>query len=213
VGWSDTYTVIALIGSLIALVLFIIVELRQEEPLLELRSFRSFDFTKGIIVSWINQIALFGSILLIPLFLQQVRAFSSFESGLLVIPQAVMAFIAMMIGGKASDKIGTRPIIFAGLLSLSAALYLLSGLQSDTSKYVLISRVTPLISTGQQVFVSFAVAIMTGLLTSNISKHMSLGKDITPAEVAGFHDTFLVALILALCGIVLSLFLSKPKAN
>ncbi|AIQ70117.1 MDR family MFS transporter [Paenibacillus graminis] len=240
-GWGDTYTIIALIGSLTALVLFIIIELSQQNALLELRSFRSFDFTKGIVLSWVNQIALFGSILLIPLFLQQVRGFSSFESGLLIIPQAVMSFIAMIIGGKLFDKIGARPVVFSGLVILSTALYLLSGLQADTSVYVMmsyfailglgqglgtmtlnnhilqsapkdfISRVTPLISSGQQVFVSFSVAIMTGLLTSSITRNMNLGTDPVAAQVAGFHHTFQTALILALCGLVLSLFLSKPK--
>jgi EmrB/QacA subfamily drug resistance transporter len=240
-GWNDVYTIVAVLGSLIALALFIIVELKQKEPLLELRSFRSIEFTKGIVLSWVNQIALFGSILMIPLFLQQVRGFSSFESGLLVIPQAIMSFAAMMIGGKAFDKYGARPVVFSGLLILSTALYLLSGLRTDTSIYVmmsyfavlglgqglgtmtlnnhilqsapkeLISRVTPLTSTGQQVFVSFAVAIMTSLLSSNISKNISLGQDPASAQMSGFHDTFLVAFVLALCGVVWSLFLGKSK--
>lgn len=138
-GWGDRITIISLAFSFIALALFIFVELRQKEPLLELRSFRSLEFSKGMILTWINQFALFGSILLIPIFLQQVRGFSSFESGLLVIPQALISFAGMIIGGKLFDKFGARPVVFSGLVLLSTGLFLLSRLQNDTSVYVMIS--------------------------------------------------------------------------
>lgn len=243
-GWGDMYTVITLITSLVLLALFIIVELRQEKPLLELRSFRSLEFTKGVILTWTHQIALFGSILLIPLFLQQVRGYSSFESGLLIIPQAIFSFIGMQIGGKMFDKYGARPVVFAGLSLLAASLYLLSGMQSDTSIYWmmsyfammglgqgltmmqlgthvmksapknLISRVTPLTASTQQIVGSFAVTIMSGLLSSNIANHMShVQKDtageVIQAMISGFHDTFLFSCTLAFCGVIISLFLRQ----
>lgn len=84
-------------------------ELRRQEPLLALQAFRSREFTKGMILTWFNQLAKFGTILLIPLDLQQARGFSSFESGLLVIPQAVLSFLSMMVGGKWFDKQGALP--------------------------------------------------------------------------------------------------------
>lgn len=150
----------------------------------------------------------------------------------------------MIIGGKLFDKFGARPVVFSGLVLLSTGLFLLSRLQNDTSVYVmisyfaimglgqglttmqlgthvlkaapkdLISRVTPLTASAQQIVGSFAVAIMSGLLTSNIATHMSQGNQKLPsaAMVAGFHDTFLVSLVLALCGVVLSLFLRNPKS-
>jgi EmrB/QacA subfamily drug resistance transporter len=243
-GWGDKYTLITLMFAIITLTLFIFVELRQKEPLLELRSFRSFEFSKGMILTWINQFALFGSILLIPLFLQLVRGFSSFESGLMVIPQAIISFVGMIIGGKLFDKYGARLPVFSGLVLLSTGLFLLTRLQNDTNVYVmisylaimglgqglstmqlgthvlkaapkdLISRVTPLTASAQQIIGSFAVAIMSGLLTSNIASHKSqtnIGGVDVQAMVAGFHDTFLISMALALCGMVISLFLRKQK--
>jgi EmrB/QacA subfamily drug resistance transporter len=245
-GWADAYTLLSLVFGLIALSVFITVELRQKEPLLELRSFRSFEFTKGIILVWINQIALFGSILLIPLYLQQVRGFSSFQSGLMIIPQALVSFAGIMAGGRLFDRYGARIPVFSGLVLLSTALLLLSRLGTDTPVYVmigyfalmglgqglttmqlgthvlkaapkdLISRVTPLTTSAQQIIGSFAIAIISGLLSSNIAGHMSLADLNTPsaqtaAMVAGFHDTFLIPLSLALSGVVLSLFLRKQE--
>ncbi|WP_438434779.1 MDR family MFS transporter [Gorillibacterium sp. sgz500922] len=225
--------------SLAALVAFVLVEIRQKEPLLALQAFRSREFTKGMILTWFNQIAMFGTILLIPLYLQQVRGFSTFHSGLLVIPQALASFLGMMAGGKWLDKRGTRPVVFTGLCVLSTAILLLSGLRADTPEAAIIgflillglgqglttmqvgthvlkaapkewiSRVTPLTSSSQQIVNSFAVAIVSGFLTNRIAEHATGSANPLQAMVGGFHDTFLLTLALALCGLLLSLLLRK----
>ncbi|MFD2878302.1 hypothetical protein ACFTAO_23380 [Paenibacillus rhizoplanae] len=76
-GWSNLWTLAPLAGGLVILAVFIWNELRQKHPLLELRVFRSPTFVHGISVAWLNQIALFGSILLFPLYLQQVKGANS----------------------------------------------------------------------------------------------------------------------------------------
>ena len=58
------------------------------------RAFRSADFTRGIIISWIMQ-AVFGSVLLFPLLLQQIRGFAPLTTGLILLPQAVGSMIFM----------------------------------------------------------------------------------------------------------------------
>ena len=77
--------------------------------------FRSSDFTRSIILSWISQIALFGSMLMIPLYLQNVRGFSALESGLTTLPMAICSMIFMPISGKLFDKLGARPLALTGL--------------------------------------------------------------------------------------------------
>lgn len=67
--------------------LFVIVELLQKHLLLELRVFRSSDFTRGIILSWVTQAALFGSMLFVPLYLQQIRNYTPLETGLILLPK------------------------------------------------------------------------------------------------------------------------------
>lgn len=245
-GWADITTMMSITIGVIFLTTFILVEIRKKEPLLELRSFLSSEFSKGMILTCLNWTALAGSALLIPLFLQQVRGFSSFESGLLVIPQAIMSFIGMQLGGKLFDKYGARPVVFVGLVFLASALGGLSGIRETSrlelligfiafmglgqglatmplSTYVLksapehlISRVTPLTASAQQVFGSFAVALMSGFLTSNIKSHLASVTSGLPgseagAMTAGFCDTFLISMILAVCGVILSLFLRKSE--
>jgi EmrB/QacA subfamily drug resistance transporter len=246
--WTNISTIISLIIGSVSLGIFIFIELRKSEPLLELRSFSSIEFTKGMVITCLNWTALFGSTLLIPLYLQQIRGFSSFESGLFIIPQAIMSFIGMQIGGRLFDKYGVRPVVFTGLLLLSSALICLSGVQIDTNIYLLIgyfslaglgqglttmqlsthvlkstpekliSRVTPLTASAQQIFGSFAVAIMSGLLTSNIQKHMvninvNLQRAQIQAMAAGFQDTFVISLVLAILALITSVFLRDAKAK
>jgi EmrB/QacA subfamily drug resistance transporter len=244
IGWSTNEALIGLIVGGVALLLFIFVELRQKQPLLELRVFSSSDFTRGIVISWISQIAMFGAIVLIPYFLQQIRGYSSFQTGLIMLPQALAAGIFMPIGGRLFDKIGARPLAVTGLSVITIALYLLSRITLDTSLFMvmlplgligsgmgmsmmainthvlqsaprrLVSRVTPLTTAAQQVMVSFAVAGLTGYLTTKITDHIKAGsgKPID-AAVAAFGDTFFLAAGIAVIGAILALILRKPKKN
>jgi len=243
-SWSSTGAIWGLAVGGTALVLFIFVELSHKHPLLELRVFRSSDFTRGIILSWVTQAALFGSMLFVPLYLQQVRGYTPLETGLILLPQALSSGIGMPLGGRLFDKIGARPLAFVGLSIISTALYLLSGITVDTSLPVImmclalmglgmgltmmpvnthvlnsaprewVGRVTPLTTAAQQVVVSFAVAGMTGYLTSQIAVHMGeikQGSNPLVAAVQGFNDVFLLAAFIAGAGILLSLILRKPK--
>jgi EmrB/QacA subfamily drug resistance transporter len=244
VGWSSTGALIGLLVGGVALLLFIIVELRQKQPLLELRVFSSSDFTRGVVISWIAQIAMFGAIVLIPFFLQTVRGYTSFHTGLIMLPQALAAGIFMPIGGRLFDKIGARPLAISGLSIITIALFLLSRITLDTTLFMvmlplfligsgmglsmmainthvlqsaprrLVSRVTPLTTAAQQVMVSFAVAGLTGYLTTRITDHIKgNGAAGTPidASVAAFGDTFFLAACIAVTGALVALILRKPK--
>ncbi|WP_068617959.1 MDR family MFS transporter [Paenibacillus tuaregi] len=247
-NWGNPSSMIFIIVGLILLVIFILVEIRKEEPLLELRSFRSREFSKGVILTCLNWMALAGSSLLIPLYLQQVKGFTPFESGLVVIPQAILSFTGMVIGGKLFDRYGVKPVVFAGLVLLTTALAGLSAIQEPSNLYLLIgcisimglgqglatmplsthvlksapekfiSRVTPLTTSVQQVFGSFAIAAMSGFLTTHIQNHTAqINTDLPGVQVgamaAGFCDTFFLSMILAICGVIMSLFLRKSEVK
>jgi EmrB/QacA subfamily drug resistance transporter len=242
--WGSTQAITGLIVGGIALILFIFVELRHKQPLLELRVFGSSDFTRGIIISWLSMMALFGSFLLVPMYLQIVKGFTPLKSGLMSIPQVLMSGLMMPIGGKLFDKIGARPLAITGMALVSVGLFLLSQLSVDTGAgYVivalmftgagmgfsmmpvnthilkaaprrLVSRVTPLTTAAQQVVVSFAVAGLTGYLTTRTAHHMALtAGNKGAAMVAAFGDTFYFAAWLAVAGGVVALILRKPKSS
>ncbi|RJX38824.1 DHA2 family efflux MFS transporter permease subunit [Paenibacillus pinisoli] len=200
-SWTSASAITGLTVGGIALILFIIVELRQKQPLLELRAFKSSDFTRGIVLTWVIQLALFGALLIVPLYLQGVMHYSALESGWILMPYAICAAIGMPISGRLFDKIGARPLAICGLSVVSIALFILSGLSMDTPLWLimvcisvmglgmgfsmmplnthvlsaaprhLVGRVTPMTTAAQQVVVSFAAAGLTGYLTSQMTFH------------------------------------------
>jgi MFS family permease len=189
---------------------------------------------------------MFGAIVLIPYFLQNIRGYSSFHTGLIMLPQALAAGIFMPIGGRLFDKIGARPLVITGLSVITLALFLLSQITLDTKLIMvmlplgligcgmglsmmainthvlqsaprrLVSRVTPLTTAAQQVMVSFAVAGLTGYLTTRIGDHMAGSKttgNLINSSVAAFGDTFFLAACIAVSGAVIALILRKPRKN
>ncbi|WHX46951.1 MDR family MFS transporter [Paenibacillus woosongensis] len=242
--WSSPVTLTALLVGGTALIIFIIVELNKKEPLLELRVFGSSDFTRGVLLSWIVQIALFGAILMVPLYLQNVRGFTPLQSGFTTLAQALASMTMMPIGGRLFDKWGARPLAMTGLTLISTALFLLSQIKVDTAIIMvvvplilmgagmgmtmmplnthilnsaprkLVNRVTPLTSATQQVVTSFAIAGLTGYLTSNITKHMTAPEtagDVMASSTLAFGDTFFLTACIAVAGLLLSILLRKPK--
>lgn len=227
--------------GIITLILFIWNELRQKNPLLELRVFSSRTFTYGIILAWMNQIALFGSILLFPIFLQQVKGLSPMEAGLYVIPQAILSTIGINIGGKLFDRYGVRLVAILGTLSLSSALFTLTYINIHSSSIFimcsfafvglgqgltmmqinthvlrsapkeLVSRVTPITTSMQQIMSSFGITITTGYLASQI-KNLSSQHTIEQVGSA-FGHTFWITFAFGITALLLSLFLKGSKSE
>lgn len=240
-SWTSKETLTGLIVGGVTLLIFIFVELRHKQPLLELRVFSSSDFTRGILIAWISQIALFGSFLVIPLYLQNVKGYGAFETGLIMLPNALASGVMMPIGGRLFDKVGARPMAFTGLTVITGALFMFSKISIDSSNaYVmftlglmgagmgfsmmpvnthvlqsaprhLVTRVTPLTTAAQQVMVSFAVAGMAGFLSSGIKEYLPKSETPLKAMVSAYSDTFLLAAGIAVCGALLAIILRKPK--
>jgi hypothetical protein len=136
----------SILAPLIAIVLgtFMAV-LDTTQPLLELRVFRSPDFSLAIVVQWTAQIAMMGGTFLVPLFLQQLRVYGAFDTGLALLPQAVGAALFMPIGGKLFDMLGLRTLALAGTAQMLASTWILSQVSASTTATALI---VPLILRG-----------------------------------------------------------------
>src|SRR5207249_4688182 len=102
-GWAGTPTIAGLFVGALALVMFIARELSIEHPLLDVRVFRSRAFTLAIATQWVGNAAMFGTLFLVPLFLQQVRGYGSFATGLYTLPQAAASAVMMPIAGRLFD--------------------------------------------------------------------------------------------------------------
>jgi EmrB/QacA subfamily drug resistance transporter len=216
-GWTGASTLIGLAVGGAALLAFILRELSTAEPLLELRVFRSRDFSLTILAQWVGQSALFGAMFLIPLFFQQLRGYGPFDAGLFMLPQALGAMIFMPIGGRLFDRIGARLPVVVGLTLVAASTWFLAqvgvtttgedlrlplfvrgmgmGLMMmplnthllNSAPRNLISRVTALTGALQNVVSSLAIASLATILANRVTTHLTNKADLASYQSSAVH--------------------------
>ena len=129
-GWGSPTVVGFLTIGLISLAIFVATELiianRGGQPLLDLRLFANGPFRAGMIANAFVIFALFGGLFLFPLYLQNIRGLSAFQSGLILLPQALAAMVSVIVGGRLVDRIGVRAVMIPGLLILAFATWQLT---------------------------------------------------------------------------------------
>ncbi|GIO24062.1 DHA2 family efflux MFS transporter permease subunit [Oceanobacillus sp. J11TS1] len=133
-GWTDATVITGLIVGFIALFLFIVRELRADVPMLDFRVFKNGIFSLTTVINVVVTVAMFAPMLLIPLYLQNILDISPMNSGLMLMPGAIIMGIMSPITGKVFDKIGARPLAIVGLAITVVTTYLFTQL-TDTTSY------------------------------------------------------------------------------
>lgn len=131
-GWTSIEALAMLGSALIAAADVWLGVRRAEEPLLQLELFRDATFSLSQVLSFIIVTVMFGAMLLIPLYLQQVHGYDALQTGLALLPQAVTAAIAMPVGGLLTDRIGPKPVVIFGMVLLALGGVLLAQIHADS---------------------------------------------------------------------------------
>jgi EmrB/QacA subfamily drug resistance transporter len=241
-GWTGTPTLVGITIGLVALAAFIVRELSTDHPLIELRVFKSNDFRLAIATQWLMIAGLFGTFFLIPVFLQQVRGYSPFETGLMTLPNALVAAIMMPIAGRLFDRVGARPPVTVGLLIVLVSFWMLSHLSASTSVIDLliplgvmgggmglammplgthvmnsaprnlVSRVTSLLGACQNVVASLAVASFATLLQSRYAANAAGGELTVEAQAVSFGDVYGYAMFVVVAAVLMTLMLRRSSS-
>lgn len=132
-GWNSATVITCLVVGAVALILFVWRELTAEKPLLELDVFKYGMFSLTTIINVIITMSMYSGMVLLPIYLQNIRGFSPIDSGLLLLPGAILMGIMSPITGMIFDKIGARWLAVAGLLISAVTTYEFSTLTVDTS--------------------------------------------------------------------------------
>jgi EmrB/QacA subfamily drug resistance transporter len=131
----DSYGVrLLLVLGVLSLALFVVIELSTDEPLLDLRVFRSRTYTVAAILVALLSNGLFAALFFIPLFLQQGQGLGAFETGLTMLPPALVTVVMMPLSGWLYDRIGARWPAAVGTLLLATSTYLMHGISVSTSR-------------------------------------------------------------------------------
>jgi len=134
-GWGSWQTLSLLTIGILLLGFFILWELKREEPLLQLRVFKSSRFTYSLLINCIVTISMYAGTLLLPLYLQMVLNLSAMETGLIMLPGAISMAVASPIVGKYYNKLGPFKLVISGLFFIALSTVLLSTIDTDTSIY------------------------------------------------------------------------------
>lgn len=129
-------TIIAIAVGVIALGLFIwrqLVLQRRDRALLDLRVFRTSTFTVSAIMFMILMVSLFGSLILLPLFMQGVLGLSVLQSGLVILPGGLIMGLLAPTVGKLYDKVGPRPLLVPGATIVAAVLWAFTFILTPTT--------------------------------------------------------------------------------
>jgi EmrB/QacA subfamily drug resistance transporter len=131
-GWTSQPTILLIYASCVFMGLFIWWELKNPEPLLDLRIFKNINFTMGNLALVLITIGMYGVLFYIPIFLQAVRGMGALEAGLLMLPPALVSAVSMPISGALYDRFGPRYPAAIGVVLLAFSTYMFSYIDLAT---------------------------------------------------------------------------------
>jgi EmrB/QacA subfamily drug resistance transporter len=137
-GWGSTEIVTMLGAAVVLLVVFLVVELKQARPMLDLSLFRRPAFTGASIVAFTLSSSFFAMFLYLTLYIQDVLGYSPVQAGLRFLPTTLLSFIVAPIAGKLSVRVPVRLLLGSGLTLIGFGLIAMTAAQPDSTWTVLI---------------------------------------------------------------------------
>lgn len=125
--WFQSNLVIGLaIAAVVATTLFVVRELRSDKPLVGLRVLRHRSLAAGSVLAVVVGMSLYGALFSVPIFAQTILGFTSEQTGMLLLPGALMSAMGMQIAGRLARRYDARVLLTIGGLILVFALYWLA---------------------------------------------------------------------------------------
>ncbi|WP_107949549.1 DHA2 family efflux MFS transporter permease subunit [Lysinibacillus parviboronicapiens] len=137
-GWDSPLVYGTIIIGALALISFIVRQLRMDDPMLEFRIYKYPMFALSSAISIVIAVAMFSAMILMPIYVQTIRGISPMESGLLMLPGAIVMGIMSPITGKLFDKYGARILAVSGLTITVVTSYYFSKIGMNTAYSTLV---------------------------------------------------------------------------
>eukprot|EP01133_Synstelium_polycarpum_P023058 gene23058-27647_t len=202
-GWGSLGVVASLVGSAVALALFVFREMKSSHPVMPLRLFRSRSFSMANVIGLTFSIGIFGAVFLLSQYLQIVMGYSPFQAGLRTLPWTAAPMIFAPLAGFLAPKVGLRSLLLTGLLLQAGALFWLAALIGPDVTYG--SLVPALLMAGIGMGLTFApsstaigVALGIAVLTAVF---LAAGGALTPL---GYGDALTPALRVGGCFVLVA---------
>lgn len=242
-GRIDLISSIFLLIGLVVLIMFGIRQLKIDNPLINLSVFRNYTFSLTTILSALSNIALLGVELVLPMYLQRVHGVSALTSGLILLPGALLEGAVSPIAGKLYDKFGIKWISIIGFGIIAVGTFPMLYFTPQTSLIIVaVSYAIRIVGVATVMMPTFteglnalpsklsvhgnaasstvrqiAGSLGTAALMTMVAFGTHLGAQENLSKVSrlnhGYWYSFLIALIMAIVGFILSFFLKVNKES
>ncbi len=229
-GWTSWQIVGAFSVAAVALVAFVLLELHQRLPMLEVGLFRNRTFSGANIAMLFVGLAMFGTFFYVSIYMQTVLGYSPVMAGASFLPMTVLIILLAPQAGRLSDRFGSRWLVGGGMTLLAVMLFYYSTLGGRESFWALLPglltggvgmglTMTPttaaamsavsvdkagvgsaVLNSMRQVGGSLGIAVMGAIVASATESALKSGATRSDAFLRGFHDALRVGSLLALAG-------------
>lgn len=214
---------------------------RSDNPLLDLRSFRFPAFSISVALLCMAMVSLFGMVILLPIYLQQVRGIGALETGLMLLPGGlVMGLLGPQVG-KLYDRYGPRGLTLIGSVVLVISMWRLSTIDLTTPIWMLVaihvllsiglaflftpgfttglnplpprlySHGSAILSTLQQVAGAAGTALLVAVYSGHAASQQAAGVGPVDASLDGIQTAFGVGALISIVTVVLAAFMHNAK--
>src|SRR5436190_192152 len=230
-AWTSTRVLALFAVAAVSLAVFVLLELHQRYPMLDLSLFRDSTFAGANAVMLMVGLAMFGIFFFNSLFIQNILGYTAIQTGATFLPMTVLIIVVAPQAGRLSDRVGSRWLVSLGMLLLTASLLLFSTLERASTFWDILPglivggfgmalTMTPttaaamgsvpvdkagvgsaVINSMRQVGGSLGIAVMGAVVATQI--HANVG-DPRDAFVVGYHHALYVGAAITLTGAVLA---------
>ncbi|HDT5341516.1 TPA: DHA2 family efflux MFS transporter permease subunit [Staphylococcus aureus] len=169
-GWGSVEIETMFAIGIIFIILFVIRELRMKVPMLNLEVLKFPTFTLTTVINMVVMMSLYGGMILLPIYLQNLRGFSALDSGLLLLPGSLIMGLLGPFAGKLLDTIGLKPLAIFGIAVMTYATWELTKLNMDTP-YMTIMGIYVLRSFGMAFIMMPMVTAAINALPGRLASH------------------------------------------
>jgi len=234
-GWDSARILGAFAVAGVSILAFVLLERYQRAPMLPLELFRNGTYTGANLVVLLVALAMFGVFFFLSLYMQNVLGYSPVQTGAAFLPMTILIILIAPIAGRASDRIGSRGLMTAGMILIAVQLLYFSRLGVDATFWNLLPAflvggvgmsltMTPsaaaatrsvsvdkagvgaaVLNASRQIGGSLGIALIGAIIA------LEAGGDRTPeAFVDGLQTALLVAAGIAVLGAVVAFSLVRP---
>jgi EmrB/QacA subfamily drug resistance transporter len=131
-GWTSTRILALFAVAVVALVVFVLLELHQRIPMLDLSLFKNPTFAGANVTMLLVALAMFGVFFFVSLYMQNILGYSAIQTGATFLPMTLLIVLLAPVAGKLTDRIGGRWLMGGGMTLLGISLLIFSQLDRSS---------------------------------------------------------------------------------